>query len=84
MAVDGDALRLSTAAGDLTLPLLAADRSNAQRANVARLDAQAFDVTAPFALAHAKRPCPQLQDTLSPVRSPAACSTPPSSAAATR
>ena len=36
VAVDGDALRLSTAAGDLTLPLLTAERSNAatcQRGN---------------------------------------------------
>ncbi|MCX6032879.1 MAG: SBBP repeat-containing protein [Chloroflexi bacterium] len=57
VALDGDALRLTTAAGDLTLPLLRAEplpvgRSNVQRANVQRLSEQAFDVTTPFAPPH--------------------------------
>ncbi len=55
-ATVGDAgLRLSTAAGDLTLPLLAAERQNVERSNVERANERAFDVTAPFAIAHADR-----------------------------
>ncbi len=60
MAVDGDSLHLSTAAGDLTLPLLTAERSNVQRANAERANVQganegAFEVAAPFAAARSDR-----------------------------
>jgi hypothetical protein len=52
-AVDDTGLRLSTAAGDLALPLLTAERANVERANVERLDAQALEVVAPFAVTNA-------------------------------
>ena len=48
VTLDDAGLRLSTAAGDLTLPLPASDRSSARRAAVERLDMQTFDVSAPF------------------------------------
>jgi hypothetical protein len=54
VAVEDIVLRIGTAAGDLTLPLLTTERPNAQRANVERANVQAFDVIAPFALAPAK------------------------------
>ena len=49
VAVDGDALRLSTAAGEVALPLLQADGSQAAGSQVQPRGAQAFDVAAPFA-----------------------------------
>ncbi len=49
VAVDGDALRLTTAAGDLTLPLITAEGANSQQPAVRRLTASAFAVSAPFA-----------------------------------
>ncbi len=48
VAVDGGALRLTTAAGNFTLPLLVAERQNPQRANAQRTPGGAFDVAAPF------------------------------------
>ena len=54
VAVDADTLRLNTAAGNLTLPMPAADRTNAQQVSVTRLDVQVFDVTAPLVLARTK------------------------------
>ena len=54
VTVDKNILHLSTAAGNLALPLPAADRTNKESVKVTRLDAQAFDVTAPLALARTK------------------------------
>ncbi len=49
VAVDGDTLRLTTAAGDLTLPLITVEGANSQQPAVRRLTASAFAVSAPFA-----------------------------------
>lgn len=49
VAVDGGTLRLTTAAGDLTLPLITAEGANSQQPAVRRLTASAFAVSAPFA-----------------------------------
>ena len=48
VALDGDALRLSTGAGDLALPLLLAEEASGP-ASVQPRGGQAFEVTAPFA-----------------------------------
>ena len=49
MTVDGDALRLTTAAGEAILPLLKTDGLQAARSQVEARGAQVFDVLAPFA-----------------------------------
>jgi hypothetical protein len=61
VAVDGGALHLSTAAGEVRVPLLAVEWPvlslpkgvNVQRANMERADVSAFDVAAPFTTAGA-------------------------------
>ncbi len=55
VTLDGDVLRLSTAAGEVVLPLLTLERANVERANVSRVNVSAFDVIAPFAPALANR-----------------------------
>ena len=55
VAVDGDALRLSTAAGDFAVPLLRVDGTQLAGAKVQARGAQAFDIAAPFAPAHVNR-----------------------------
>ena len=54
VAVDGAALRLSTGAGDLALPLLLAEEASGP-ASVQPRGGQAFEVTAPFAPARPNR-----------------------------
>ncbi len=49
VTADDDGLHLNTAAGDLSLPLLAAERSNVGRANVGTCNPGALDVSTPFA-----------------------------------
>jgi len=44
----GEALGLTTAVGEYTLPLLAVEGLNLPRANAQRVNAQAFDITNPF------------------------------------
>ncbi|MCC9075203.1 SBBP repeat-containing protein [Litorilinea aerophila] len=44
-------LRLRTAVGDFTLPLLRVERANVERGNVERINAQTFEVTSPFSSA---------------------------------
>jgi hypothetical protein len=53
VAVAGDALRLSTAVGEFTLPLLRTDGLQAAGLNVQPRGEQAFDVDAPFAVPNA-------------------------------
>jgi hypothetical protein len=52
VTVNGDALRLSTAAGELTLPLLRGDRLQVAALKVQPRGTQAFDVATPFAQAN--------------------------------
>ena len=88
VAVDGDALRLSTAAGEVALPLLRADGTQMARLQVQPRGAQAFDVAAPFAPAHSNR-ARRCSNRHSQVRNPRpttppTCSTAPSWAAVSR
>jgi hypothetical protein len=50
VVVDSHVLHLSTAAGEVAIPLLTLIRSHVERANVERVNGSAFDVTAPFDL----------------------------------
>ncbi|MCX6029592.1 MAG: SBBP repeat-containing protein, partial [Chloroflexi bacterium] len=65
VALDGDALRLSTAAGEFTIPLLQIEKSSGAAAVQPR-GALAFDVAAPFAPAHSNR-----QSAIANLQSPA-------------
>ena len=70
VAVVGDALRLSTAAGEFTLPLLRMDGWLGTGSQVEPSGAQAFDVAAPFAPANSNRPS-AIENWLSPADNPA-------------
>ena len=55
VAVGGDALRLSTAAGEFALPLLMGNRLQVTSAKVEANGVEAFEVTAPFVLSKSNR-----------------------------
>ena len=72
VAVDGDALRLSTAAGEVALPLLQAGRvAGGEVRQVQPRGAQAFDVAAPFAPAQLQSAIGQSHNPQSPADNPA-------------
>ena len=79
-------LRLTTAAGELTLPLLTAERSNVQRANAARVNVQGADAGGLRCVPRRSPPHAPIGNPLSAIRNPLpttppTCSTAPSWAA---